>query len=289
MMAAATPAGDRGPRMSEVLTEKLPTGVMLVTLNRPDAMNTMGGTLPREFAEAIREARLDNTVRAVLITGAGRAFCAGADLQAGADEPAAPWPSFSRQVGSMQELHDLMSGALFRCPKPTVALVNGAAAGGGFGLALAADFRIASENAIFVSAFARIGLSGDNGVTWGLSRQLGRSTALEILMLSPRITAAEAYALGLVREVVSSEELLATGVVFGERLAAGPTEAFAVMKRNLEYAHTASYAQSLEFEAAGISINTLVGESELAVQAFHDKREPDFRRMRLEAGGPRSC
>jgi 2-(1,2-epoxy-1,2-dihydrophenyl)acetyl-CoA isomerase len=269
----------------DVLVEKHANGVMAVTLNRPDAMNTMGGTLPEEFAAAMRDARLDASVRAVLVTGAGRAFCAGADLHAEADESSASVPSFNRRRESMQQLHDQLSGALFRCPKPTVALVNGAAAGGGFGLALAADFRLAAEGAIFVSAFARIGLSGDNGITWGLTRQLGRWKALEILMLSPRLTAAEALALGLVRSVVSSDELLSTGLAFGERLAAGPTEAFAIMKKNLDLAHTSSYAQSLDQEAAGIAVNTLVGESEQAVRAFRDKREPDFRRPRLETVG----
>jgi 2-(1,2-epoxy-1,2-dihydrophenyl)acetyl-CoA isomerase len=263
--------------MSDVLTEKLPFGVMTVTFNRPGALNTMGGALPREFAAALRDARLDEAVRAVIITGAGRAFCAGAALDEASSRPRPATGSFNRGVGAMQELHDQMAAAVYRCPKPTVALVNGAAAGGGFGVALACDFRIASETAIFVSAFARIGLSGDNGITWGLSRQLGRSQALEILMLSPRLTAAEALGLGLVRQVVAPGELMTAGLAFAERLAAGPTEAFAIMKRNLEFAEHATYLQSLENEAAGISVNTLVGENKEAIAAFLGKREPDFR------------
>jgi 2-(1,2-epoxy-1,2-dihydrophenyl)acetyl-CoA isomerase len=264
--------------MSDVLTEKLPSGVMTVTLNRPDALNTMGGSLPGEFAAALRDARLDESVRAVVITGAGRAFCAGAALDEANRRPRPAVGSFNRGVGLMQELHDQMPAAVFRCPKPTVALVNGAAAGGGFGVALACDFRIASEQAIFVSAFARIGLSGDNGITWGLSRQLGRSKALEILMLSPRLSAADALDLGIVRQVVAPDKLMPAGLAFAEQLAAGPTEAFAIMKRNLEFADHATYLQSLENEAAGISVNSLVGENKEAIQAFLNKREPDFRR-----------
>ena len=178
----------------------------------------------------------------------------------------------------MQDLHGHLAGAAFRCDKPTVALVNGAAAGAGFGVALSCDFRIASEQALFVSAFARIGLSGDNGITWGLSRLVGRSTALEILMLSPRLTAAQALEFGLVRSVVPPQDLLSAGLEFGERLAAGPTQAFAIMKRNLEFADISSYQQSLDREAFSIAVNGVTGENADAIQAFLDKREPDFRR-----------
>ena len=270
--------------MPDVLTEKLPSGVMIVTLNRPDALNTLGGTLLADFGAAMHEAEQDRAVRAVLITGAGRAFCAGADLSAPRGEArgengAAPAPlAFSRRVTSMQDLHGHLAGAAFRCDKPTVALVNGAAAGAGFGLALSCDFRIASEQALFVSAFARIGLSGDNGITWALSRLVGRSLALEILMLSPRLTAAQALELGLVRSVVPPQDLLTAGLEFGERLAAGPTQAFAIMKRNLEFADIASYQQSLDREAFSIAVNGVTGENADAIQAFLDKREPDFRR-----------
>ena len=266
--------------MPDVLTEKLPSGVMIVTLNRPDALNTLGGALLPDFGAAMREAEQDPAVRAVLITGAGRAFCAGADLSARRGQNgAAPGPlAFSGRVTSMQDLHANLAGAAFRCDKPTVALVNGAAAGAGFGLALSCDFRIASEQALFVSAFARIGLSGDNGITWALSRLVGRSLALEILMLSPRLTAAQALEFGLVRSVVPPQELLSAGLEFGERLAAGPTQAFAIMKRNLEFADISSYQQSLDREAFSIAVNGVTGENADAIQAFLDKREPDFRR-----------
>jgi 2-(1,2-epoxy-1,2-dihydrophenyl)acetyl-CoA isomerase len=265
--------------MPDVLTEKLPTGVMIVTLNRPDALNTLGGTLLADFGAAMHDAAADPAVRAVLITGAGRAFCAGADLSAPRGQNvAAPAPlAFSRRVTSMEDLHGQLAGAAFRCDKPTVAVVNGAAAGAGFGVALSCDFRIASEQALFVSAFARIGLSGDNGITWGLSRLVGRSMALEILMLSPRLTATEALELGLVRSVVPPQELMSAGLQFGERLADGPTQAFAIMKRNLEFADLATHQQTLDREAFSIAVNGLAGENADAVHAFLDKREPDFR------------
>jgi 2-(1,2-epoxy-1,2-dihydrophenyl)acetyl-CoA isomerase len=265
--------------MPDVLTEKLPSGVMIVTFNRPDALNTLGGTLLADFGAALHEAGADPDVRAVLITGAGRAFCAGADLSASRRQNgAAPAPlAFSRRVTSMKDLHGNLAGAAYACDKPTVALVNGAAAGAGFGVALSCDFRIASEQALFVSAFARIGLSGDNGITWGLSRLVGRSVALEILMLSPRLTAKEALDLGLVRSVVPAPDLMSAGLEFGERLAAGPTQAFAIMKQNLEFADIATYQQSLDREAFSIAVNGVVGENADAIRAFLEKREPDFR------------
>jgi 2-(1,2-epoxy-1,2-dihydrophenyl)acetyl-CoA isomerase len=265
--------------MPDVLTEKLPSGVMIVTFNRPDALNTLGGTLLADFGAAMREAGADAEVRAVLITGAGRAFCAGADLSASRSQNgAAPAAlAFSRRVTHMKDLHGNLAGAAYACDKPTVALVNGAAAGAGFGAALSCDFRIASEQALFVSAFARIGLSGDNGITWGLSRLVGRSVALEILMLSPRLTAKEALDLGLVRSVVPAPDLMSAGLEFGERLAAGPTQAFAIMKQNLEFADIATYQQSLDREAFSIAVNGVVGENADAIRAFLEKREPDFR------------
>jgi len=265
--------------MSDVLIEKQPSGVMIVTLNRPDKLNSMGGTLTEEFEAAMVDARTDLDVRAVIITGAGRAFCAGADLDAANEGSStrADQPSYNRGVAGMHVLHDRMAGSVFRCPKPTIALVNGAAAGGGFGVALAADFRIASQTAIFVSAFARIGLPGDNGVTWGLARLMSRSQALEILMTSPRLSADDALRLGIVRNVVAPEDLIPTGLAFAEQLADCPTEAFAIMKRNLEFAYTATYQASLDQEAAGISTSYMIGENKSAIQAFLDKTEPDFR------------
>lgn len=269
--------------MSDVITELLPSGVLMVRLNRPERLNAIGGTIAEEFAAAMRAASTDAAVRVVVVTGEGRGFSSGADLQetverSQGDDGQSPPPSHIRGVEHMRRMHADWSGAVFAVPKPTVALVNGPAAGAGFGLALACDFRIAADSAVFVSAFARIGLSGDNGVSWGLSRIVGRARALEILMLSPRITAAEALGLGLVRQVVADDELEREGVAFAERLAAGPIEAFAIMKRNLEFADTASFAESLDREAEGISVVQLVGENRAAISAFLEKREPDFRR-----------
>ncbi|GAA4173492.1 enoyl-CoA hydratase-related protein [Gryllotalpicola koreensis] len=272
--------------MSDVEVDERAGGVRVLRLNRPERLNAIGGTIAADFAEALRAADADPEVRVIVIIGAGRAFSAGADLQESADRRAdgdeAEAPSHIRGVEQMRRLHAQWSGAVFAMQKPTVALVNGPAAGAGFGMALACDFRIAAESAIFVSAFARIGLSGDNGATWGLARIVGRARALEILMLSPRLSAREALELGIVRSVVPDDELETEGLAFAERLAAGPVEAFAVMKRNLEFAETAGYAATLDREAEGISVLRMVGENATAIAAFLEKREPDFRPTRTE-------
>ncbi|WP_349428859.1 enoyl-CoA hydratase-related protein [Microbacterium sp. LWS13-1.2] len=238
-----------------VLSEFVDDGVLLITLNRPERKNAVTDALRSGFAEAIRRADADPAVRVVAVTGAGDAFCAGADRK----EPAL---TVSPGLGAaaldletaMRRFHAEFAGAFYAVRKPTVALVNGAAAGGGMGLALAADFRIAGESSLFVSAFANLGLAGDNGVTYGLHRLVGRARALEILMLTPRIDAAEAERLGLVRQVVPDDALREEGLAFCRRLAAGPTAAFALMKTNLAAVEVSNYATSLDLEARGIGI-----------------------------------
>jgi 2-(1,2-epoxy-1,2-dihydrophenyl)acetyl-CoA isomerase len=268
----------------DVVCEMTGAGVMLVTLNRPENMNTLGGSILEDFGAAMAEASHNPAVRAVAVTGAGRAFCAGADLAAGQraraavsdrDEPAPPRNHLTA-VHNMDVLHGNWAGAAYACPKPTVGLINGPAAGAGFGMSLALDFRIAAQSAIFVSAFARIALSGDNGITYALSRIVGRSKALEILMLSPRITADEALELGLVRAVVPDDKLMETGMELAEKLAAGPTTIFALMKGNLAFAETSSYEESLEREGTGIAISQSTADYGSAVTAFLEKREPTF-------------
>lgn len=267
--------------MSDVTTELLDGGVFLITFNRPDQMNSIGGDILPEFGAAMRHASDDRAVRAVVITGAGRAFCAGADLSAmGEREAGAAKPTGGSRVWDgeyrIRSFHADWAGALYSCPKPTIALVNGAAAGAGMGLALSADFRIAAESALFVSAFPRIALSGDSGISYGLSRLVGRSKALEILMLSPRITGAEAAELGLAREVVPDDKLMEVGLEFAGRLAKGPLATYARMKQNLAYAEIHSHRDVLDMEGTGIGISFTAEEQQQAVRAFLEKRDPEF-------------
>lgn len=261
--------------MADVLWETDSSGVMLVTLNRPDQLNTLGGTIVEDFAAAMDEASTNPAVRAVAVTGAGRAFCAGAQLTgtAGGDGRAG---GHLAGLAGMDAIHRRWAGAAWACPKPTVALINGAAAGAGLGLALSLDFRIAAQSALLVSAFSKVALSGDNGVTYALAHLMGRSAALEILMLSPRIDAQEAEQLGLVRDVVPDGELLERGMEFARRLAGGPTTIYALMKRNLAFAESATFEQSLDREASGIAVSQASGDFRSAVEAFLQKRPAVF-------------
>lgn len=241
--------------MPTVLTETLDDGVLLVTLNRPERKNAITDELRDEFSRVITAADADPAVRVIAVTGSGDAFCAGADRKEPAlSVPPALGSGVLDLESAMNRFHAQFAGALYAVRKPTVAIVNGPAAGGGMGLALAADFRIAGESALFVSAFANLGLAGDNGVTYGLHRLVGRALALEILMLSPRITAADAERLGLVRQVVPDDHLRDEARLFCRRLAGGPTAAFALMKSTLALTEVSTYATSLEAEARAIGI-----------------------------------
>lgn len=263
--------------MSDVTTELHEDGVFLVTLNRPEQQNAITDGLRDAFSAALAEAAADPKVRVVAVTGAGRAFCAGADLHAAMERrTSTETPTLLGRVQSMDAFHDTFAAGLYELEKPTVALINGAVAGAGFGMALSADFRIAASSAIFVSAFARIALPGDSGITYGLQRLVGRSKALEILMLSPRLDAAEAERLGIVREVVPDDQLMTVGMEFCGRLAAGPIGNFALMKANMAATEISSYQDSLRLEALTTMIAQSSGESAEAIQAFLDKREPKF-------------
>lgn len=252
--------------MAEIETS-LDGGVLTITLNRPDVLNAFGRSMQEEFRSALREAR-EATVRAVILTGAGRGFCVGQDLkefQAGEDIPEQLRGIYNPNV---QALHTL--------EKPVVAAVNGATAGGGLGLALACDIRIASDAATFVPAFINIALVPDMGGTFFAARILGYPRAFAWLCSGRRLTAADAHAWGLVTEVVDSEKVLARASEIAVELAALPTRAIGMTKRLLQHAHTATLGEQLELEA---QLQRVAAESEdfaEGVAAFLEKRKPRF-------------
>jgi 2-(1,2-epoxy-1,2-dihydrophenyl)acetyl-CoA isomerase len=223
--------------------------------------------MQEEFRSALREAR-EATVRAVILTGAGRGFCVGQDLkefQAGEDIPEQLRGIYNPNV---QALHTL--------EKPVVAAVNGGTAGGGLGLALACDIRIASDAATFVPAFINIALVPDMGGTFFAARILGYPRAFAWLCSGRRLTAADAHAWGLVTEVVDSGKVLARASEIAVELAALPTRAIGMTKRLLQHAHTATLSEQLELEA---QLQRVAAESEdfaEGVAAFLEKRKPRF-------------
>jgi 2-(1,2-epoxy-1,2-dihydrophenyl)acetyl-CoA isomerase len=268
--------------MADVSWEKRPDGVALVTLNRPEVLNALGGELPRLFVEAFADCRSDPAVRCVAITGAGRGFCAGGDVRgmgsmiegglAGA--PAAD--DIEGSIAMFRKFQDDLITTVHAFPKPTVALVNGPAAGGGMGLALACDLRVASDKARFVTAFRNIGLSDDCGVAYFLERMVGRAVALELLYLSEAVDASRALALRLVNRVVPHDALLSEGMALAVEIAKGPTASLARMKAHVTFAATATLAEVLEREAVGWKIGQLGPDHREAVAAFMAGRKPSF-------------
>lgn len=253
-------------RVLAVATER---AVTTLTLNRPDALNALSADLRRELFAAVKAAGRDPEVRAVVITGAGRAFCAGADLRGGSGEL-----EFRRVL--TDEYNPLIE-AIRALPKPVVAAVNGVAAGAGVSLTLAADLVVAAEDARFVPAFGRIGLVPDSGLTRTLVRSVGRHRAFEILMGERQLSAGEAQATGLVAAVVPADRLAGTARELAERLASGPTRTIALTKRLIAQAEDATLSESLAAEAALQEVAGRTEDHAEGLAAFTEKRDPAFR------------
>lgn len=254
--------------------------VATVTLNRAASMNSLDVAAKDALLAAVRAVAADPAVRAVVLTGSGRAFCVGQDLREFAAQRAphsAGTPTAGQVFATVVEHYAPVSEALATMPKPVIAAVNGAAAGAGFSLALAADFRIASEKASFTPAFGAIGLSPDTGMSWYLPRIVGAARATEILMLGASIPAGEALAFGLVTSVVPAEDLAATAAELAARLAEGPTVAYAHVRRLLAYAATHTLADTLRLEHELIVAAGATADHADSVDAFLAKRKAEFR------------
>jgi 2-(1,2-epoxy-1,2-dihydrophenyl)acetyl-CoA isomerase len=244
-------------------------GVLTITLNRPDVLNALNRAVHQGIYDALVQAKADDAVRAVVITGAGRGFCVGQDLQefsSGAGDVAANLrENYHRNVLAIRALE-----------KPVIAAVNGAAAGAGMSLALACDVRIAARSASFVPAFIKIGLVPDSGGTWLVRRLLGTARAFEWLTTGRRLGADEAREWGLVSEVVDDEELPERMHEVAALFAAMPTRAVWQTKRLLDEAETSTFAEQLELEASTQAELTRTPDFAEGVQAFLDKREAAF-------------
>ena len=257
------------PDTADTLLIETDAGVTTLTLNRPDSLNALDAGLRRALQAALKDVARDAGVRAVVITGAGRAFCAGADLRGGSAER-----EFRRVLAA--EYNPLIE-AIRGLPKPVIASVNGVAAGAGMSLALAADLVVAAEDARFVPAFGRIGLVPDSGLTRTLVRALGRHRATEVLLGERQLGADDAEAARLVAAVVPGERLADVTRELAQRLAAGPTIAIGLTKRLVNAAEDDDLTASLETEAA---LQDLAGRTEdhaEGVAAFTEKRDPSFR------------
>jgi 2-(1,2-epoxy-1,2-dihydrophenyl)acetyl-CoA isomerase len=260
--------------LEDVLLQRNSDGYCVLTLNRPERLNALTPELLRALHAALARCADDAAIRAVLITGAGRAFCVGQDLSE-RDPRKTPWPL---KLGEIQEelFHPVVL-AMKALAKPVVIAVNGAAAGAGFSLALAGDIAIAARGARFIPSFAKVGLSVDAGGGWHLVRALGAARAKALLMTGQALSAAEAESAGLIWKCADDAALMAEAEALTAQLAQGPTRAFAAMKKAVAAAGAAaSFEEYLREEARLQGETGLTADYREGVLAFLEKRTPGF-------------
>ncbi|SDK05708.1 2-(1,2-epoxy-1,2-dihydrophenyl)acetyl-CoA isomerase [Bradyrhizobium sp. Rc2d] len=261
---------------SELLVE-ICDRVAIVTLNRPEVLNALSDRLIAALRKLIKRVGDDPEVGSILITGAGAAFCAGGDVKSMNRRSAKIETTFEQRLTDLRVEQRMVTGALVAVRKPTVAAISGPAAGAGLALALACDLRIAARSAILTTAYARIGLSGDYGVTWLLTRLAGFSRARELMFLSERIDAQRAEVLGLVNRVVPDGHLREMAFELAASLAEGPPIAFGLMKDNLDHAVTSTFLESLDYEAERYTRTEQTRDHREGMRAFVEKRKPVFK------------
>ncbi|HRH89612.1 MAG TPA: enoyl-CoA hydratase-related protein [Rubrivivax sp.] len=247
-------------------------GVATLTMNRPQVLNALDDALLNGLRDGLARAKADAAVRALLLTGAGKGFCAGADLAAGRQRSG----PYDVSQGLRERYHPIVL-AMRQFPKPIVGAVNGVAAGAGMSLALACDIVLAAESASFLQAFARIGLVPDCGSTWLLPRIVGDVRARALTMLADKISAAEALQYGLVWKVHADDRLMSEALATAQKLAAMPTRALDLIKQALVLSSGNGFGQQLEVEALAQGQAMATEDHREGVTAFLEKRPAQFK------------
>ena len=258
--------------MTDSVRWDLDGAVATITLNRPEARNALTAEMKVALLAALREAAAAAEVRAVIITGAGPGFCAGQDLR----EHAGLLAADEVATDTVRRHYNPIITTITTMPKPVIAAVNGIAAGAGAALALACDFRVATRQASLLMAFARVGLGADSGASWTLQRLAGLGRATELLMLAEPLDADRALEYGLLTSVVDAGDLPGAARGLADRLAAGPTAAYAAIKDALGYAAGHGLAESLEKEAQLQAVAGRTADHRSATAAFTHKQQPRF-------------
>jgi 2-(1,2-epoxy-1,2-dihydrophenyl)acetyl-CoA isomerase len=248
-------------------------GVMTITLNRPERLNSFNDVMHQQLAECLKQAERDETIRCLLITGAGRGFCAGQDLNDRNVDPNGPAPDLGMSV---ERFYNPLVRRLAKLPKPVIAAVNGVAAGAGATLALGCDMVIAARSANFVMAFSKLGLVPDCGGTWLLPRTAGRARAMGLALLGDKMSAEQAQQWGMIWQVVDDAELADTSLTLARHLATQPTYGLGLIKQALLASETNTLDQQLDMER---DFQRMAGRSDdyrEGVSAFLAKRPPQF-------------
>jgi 2-(1,2-epoxy-1,2-dihydrophenyl)acetyl-CoA isomerase len=256
--------------------------VAVLSFNRPDRRNALSASMYDGFGRALPQIEREPSVRVLLLTGEGGAFCAGGDVKGmhenntfGGPAPASP-TSIEDSVAWLRSRQSLVSLALRQLSMPVVAALPGAAAGAGLSMALAADLRIAAERAVLVTAFANVGASGDFGTSWFLPRIVGEAKAKELMFTSPRLTAAEAADLGLVNQVLADDGFAEAALAFCHDLANRAPIALRYMKENVNRALGSTLVEALDAEASAMVRTMGTADHREAAAAFVEKRPPEF-------------
>lgn len=256
----------------ETLIYEIQDNVAILTMNRPERRNALNAQLNADLLSAFQQAQADETVRAVALTGAGKGFCAGADLTAVATIPS-PDDLYQRIIDSYQPL----MGLITTLKKPVIAAINGTAAGAGMALALACDLQVMAHNASLMMAFSNIAFVPDAGATWFLIRQIGYSRAYQMAIEGQHITADQCLHWGLVNKVVAVDRLLEDTLAWAHHLARRPTLALGLTKHALHFAAQNDLLATIEYEAS-LQKQTIASQDfQEGVMAFMQKREPDFK------------
>ena len=262
--------------MTTDLIENVKDGVAVLTLNRPDRLNAMSRPMLDAFLEALPRLAEDPAVGVVVLTGAGRGFCAGGDVKAMAEGSEVGGQTMEEKGQALRSRMET-SRWLHEMPKPTIAMMRGPAAGAGLSLAMACDLRVASDTARLGTAFARVGYSGDFGGSYYLTQLVGTAKARELYFTADLLDAPQALALGLVNRVVPDARLEEETMALASRLARGPRVALRYMKRNMNAAETASLKEKLDLEAWHHTRTGMTEDHREAARAFVEKREPHFK------------
>ena len=261
------------------LLANLDAGVLTLTMNRPEARNAMSAAINLALQQQLAAAELDPAVKCVVLTGAGKGFCAGGDVKgmAASGDGTVGARTIDEAIARQRINQRATAGKLFKMAKPTIAALPGAAAGAGLALALACDLRLMASSAIMTTAFARVGFSGDYGGTYFMTQLVGSAKARELYFLSDRVSADEALRLGLSNWVCAPEDLAAKTREIALRLASGPTVAYRYMKENLNRAMAGEVDDCMDLEATHHVHCGQTEDHREATQAFVAKREPVFK------------
>ncbi|GIE83569.1 enoyl-CoA hydratase-related protein [Actinoplanes regularis] len=259
--------------MTDALLVDRTDAVVTLTLNRPEAMNSFTVDLKVALRDTLAELETDRSCRAIVLAGAGAAFCGGQDLR----EHAELLGQGHTDLNTVQVHYNPIAQRLASMPKPVIAAVRGMAAGAGASLAMLADFRIGGPKTSFLMAFANVGLAGDSGISWSLPRIVGHARAVELLLLAEPVKAQRAYEIGmLTRLLEDDEQVLPVAQELAARMAAGPTLAYGAIKRELSIGDAGTLSDALAAEAQAQAICGATADHRNAVDAFVNKRKPVY-------------